>query len=112
MVILEYLNGMNILLWSGRSILSYILPNNITNMAKNEWVKLNQPFESYPANTEATENPWAFSADAFFYQPKMSRTIKSLNFKNRYNFESFICIRVFIVLHYFYVLKKRDIWLW
>ena len=65
--------------------LKNILPNDITNMAKNEWVKLNQPFESYPANTEATENPWAFSADAFFYQPKMSRTIKSLNFKNRHN---------------------------
>ena len=61
------------------------LPNYITIKAKNEWAKLNQPFESYPANTIENKNPWAFSADAFFYKPQMSRTIKSLNFKNRYD---------------------------
>ena len=65
--------------------LKNILPENITNMAKNEWDSLKQPFDSYPANTEKTENPWAFSADAFFDNPQMSRTIKSLNFKDRYS---------------------------
>ena len=64
--------------------LNDVLPKYITNMAKNEWVALDQPFESYPANTEKTKNPWAFSSDAFFDNPKMSRTLKSLNFKNRY----------------------------
>ena len=65
--------------------LKNILPVDITNMAKNEWDNLKQPFDSYPANTEKTENPWAFSADAFFDNPQMSRTIKSLNFKDRYS---------------------------
>ena len=65
--------------------LKNILPEDITNMAKNEWDSLKQPFDSYPANTEKTENPWAFSADAFFDNPQMSRTIKSLNFKDRYS---------------------------
>ena len=65
--------------------LKNILPEDITNMAKNEWSSLKQPFDSYPANTEKTENPWAFSADAFFDNPQMSRTIKSLNFKDRYS---------------------------
>ena len=65
--------------------LKNILPEDITNMAKNEWRSLKQPFDSYPANTEETENPWAFSADAFFDNPQMSRTIKSLNFKDRYS---------------------------
>ncbi|MDB3954871.1 hypothetical protein N9423_02095 [Alphaproteobacteria bacterium] len=65
--------------------LKNILPEDITNMAKNEWGSLKQPFDSYPANTEKTENPWAFSADAFFDNPQMSRTIKSLNFKDRYS---------------------------
>ena len=65
--------------------LKNILPADITNMAKNEWRSLKQPFDSYPANTEKTENPWAFSADAFFDNPQMSRTIKSLNFKDRYS---------------------------
>ena len=65
--------------------LKNILPVDITNMAKNEWDSLKQPFDSYPANTEKTENPWAFSADAFFDNPQMSRTIKSLNFKDRYS---------------------------
>ena len=65
--------------------LKNMLPEDITNMAKNEWDNLRQPFDSYPANTEKTENPWAFSADAFFDNPQMSRTIKSLNFKDRYS---------------------------
>ena len=65
--------------------LKNILPEDITNMAKNEWDSLKQPFDSYPANSEKTENPWAFSADAFFDNPKMSRTIKSLSFKDRYS---------------------------
>ena len=65
--------------------LKTMLPEDITNMAKNEWDNLRQPFDSYPANTEKTENPWAFSADAFFDNPQMSRTIKSLNFKDRYS---------------------------
>ena len=37
--------------------LNEVLPKYITNMAKNEWVALDQPFESYPANTEKTKNP-------------------------------------------------------
>ena len=64
--------------------LNNVIPKDITDMAKYEWDKLDQPFASHPANIEETENPWAFSADAFFYTPQMSRTIKSLNFKNRY----------------------------
>ena len=63
--------------------LKNVLPKEITNMAKYEWEKLDQPFESHPANIEETKNPWAFSADAFFDDPQMSRIIKSLNFKNR-----------------------------
>ena len=53
-------------------------------MAKIEWKKLDNPFESYPENTEITNNPWTFSSDAFFYKTSMSRKINSLNFKNRY----------------------------
>lgn len=61
------------------------LPNKITNLAKNEWNKVDQPFESYSNNTQDTNNPWAFSADAFFDSPKMTRSIKNLNFKNRFD---------------------------
>ena len=45
----------------------------------------NKPFESYPNNTKQTNNPWAFSADAFFDNPKMTRTIKNINFKDRFD---------------------------
>ena len=61
------------------------LPNKISNLAKNEWGKLNKPFESYPNNTKQTNNPWAFSTDAFFDNPKMTRTIKNINFKDRFD---------------------------
>ena len=67
------------------SYLNTILPKYVTKMAKIEWEKLDKPFESYPENTELTNNPWAFSADAFFYKTSMSRKINSLNFKNRYD---------------------------
>ena len=67
------------------SYLEEVLPNKVAFMAKNEWDKIAQPFESYPNNTENTSNPWAFSADAFFDSPKMTRSIKNINFKNRYD---------------------------
>ena len=66
------------------SYLNNVLPKYITKMAKIEWKKLDNPFKSYPENTEITNNPWAFSSDAFFYKTSMSRKINSLNFKNRY----------------------------
>ena len=50
------------------SYLNNVLPKYITKMAKIEWEKLDNPFESYPENTEITNNPWAFSSDAFFYK--------------------------------------------
>ena len=61
------------------------LPDKITILAKNEWAKLNKPFESYSNNTKNTKNPWAFSADAFFDTPKMTRAIKNINFNNRFD---------------------------
>ena len=61
------------------------LPLEISNSAKKEWNKLNSPFEAYPNNTQATNNPWAFSADAVFEKPKMTRTIKNIHFKNRFD---------------------------
>lgn len=66
--------------------LNKVLPISIVNKLKNDWSLLNQPFESHPANTLPTANPWAYSSDSFFDKPKMSRIISSLNFKNRYDF--------------------------
>lgn len=63
--------------------LEKFIPNKITNLAKKDWEELSQPFKSYSNNTINTKNPWAFSADAFFESPKMTRTLKSINFKNR-----------------------------
>ena len=67
------------------SYLEEVLPDKVALLAKNEWNNLDQPFNSYPNNTENTSNPWAFSADAFFDTPKMTRSIKNINFKNRYD---------------------------
>ena len=66
--------------------LNNILPNKIVSEAGTEWKLLNQPFQSHPENKEPTNNPWAYSADSFFHKSSMSKRIKSLNFKNRYDF--------------------------
>ena len=65
--------------------LAKYLPNEISISAKNEWGKLDNPFEAYPNNTQANNNPWAFSADSFFDSPKMTRSIKNISFRNRFD---------------------------
>ncbi len=63
------------------------LPIEISEILKEDWISLNQPFESYPANTFLkTNNPWAYSSDSFFDKPQMSKIVNSLNFKDRYDF--------------------------
>ena len=61
------------------------LPKKVAKIAKIEWAKLDSPFKAYPNNTQATNNPWAFSADSFFDSPKMTRSIENINFKNRFD---------------------------
>ena len=67
-------------------ILNESLPEQIEKEARRDIDLLRLPFSITPANIIKTENPWAFSADSFFSKPKMSRTVNSLNFKNRYDF--------------------------
>ena len=62
------------------------LPEQIEKEARRDIDLLRLPFSITPANIIKTENPWAFSADSFFSKPKMSRTVNSLNFNNRYDF--------------------------
>ena len=66
-------------------ILNNILPESIRKDAKEDIEKLELPFEIPPANIEKNTNPWAFSADSFFTNPKMTRIIYSLDFKDRYD---------------------------
>ena len=67
-------------------ILNESLPEQIEKEARRDIYLLKLPFSITPANIIKTENPWAFSADSFFSKPKMSRTVNSLNFNNRYDF--------------------------